>query len=385
MKWSTEAKVGAFSLLGIIVFAAIIIELSNVVLFGKSGFHVTGYFKEAEGIEPGNPIHYAGVEVGMVDKISVENGEAVLNLRFYKDAKVPKDADFSIQTSSVMGGRFVKAAGGHQDRGYFSDGMTVQGKAAPGIDQAMDKMDKLINSAQTMLDGINMVVADPASQKNVKNSISNFDAVSQNLAILTSQGIQTANEIEGITSQINSMLYQLNGDGKATSDARQIMDNLVVASQNAKDISSNAKQISGKINGIMTGNHDFGVSVSGELLYNTKKDEFSPNLFLRVGKDRFGILGIESLTNDPVYDALFGRMRGNYGVYAGIMRNKLGGGVSYEENRWKFNADLFDPDDLTMRIRGSYALDDNFFITGQSIFPHSRRGGGEYIGLGYNY
>lgn len=385
MKWSTEAKVGAFSLLGIIVFAAIIIELSNVVLFGKSGFHVTGYFKEAEGIEPGNPIHYAGVEVGMVDKISVENGEAVLNLRFYKDAKVPKDADFSIQISSVMGGRFVKAAGGHQDRGYLSDGMTVQGKAAPGIDQAMDKMDKLINSAQTMLDGINMVVADPASQKNVKNSISNFDAVSQNLAILTSQGIQTANEIEGITSQINSMLYQLNGDGKATSDARQIMDNLVVASQNAKDISSNAKQISGKINGIMTGNHDFGVSVSGELLYNTKKDEFSPNLFLRVGKDRFGILGIESLTNDPVYDALFGRMRGNYGVYAGIMRNKLGGGVSYEENRWKFNADLFDPDDLTMRIRGSYALDDNFFITGQSIFPHSRRGGGEYIGLGYNY
>lgn len=385
MKWSTEAKVGAFSLLGIIVFAAIIIELSNVVLFGKSGFHVTGYFKEAEGIEPGNPIHYAGVEVGVVDKISVENGEAVLNLRFYKDAKVPKDADFSIQTSSVMGGRFVKAAGGHQDRGYLSDGMTVQGKAAPGIDQAMDKMDKLINSAQTMLDGINMVVADPASQKNVKNSISNFDAVSQNLAILTSQGIQTANEIEGITSQINSMLYQLNGDGKATSDARQIMDNLVVASQNAKDISSNAKQISGKINGIMTGNHDFGVSVSGELLYNTKKDEFSPNLFLRVGKDRFGILGIESLTNDPVYDALFGRMRGNYGVYAGIMRNKLGGGVSYEENRWKFNADLFDPDDLTMRIRGSYALDDNFFITGQSIFPHSRRGGGEYIGLGYNY
>lgn len=385
MKWSTEAKVGAFSLLGIIVFAAIIIELSNVVLFGKSGFHVTGYFKEAEGIEPGNPIHYAGVEVGMVDKISVENGEAVLNLRFYKDAKVPKDADFSIQTSSVMGGRFVKAAGGHQDRGYLADGMTVQGKAAPGIDQAMDKMDKLINSAQTMLDGINTVVADPASQKNVKNSLSNFDAVSQNLAILTAQGIQTANEIEGITSQINSMLYQLNGDGKATSDARQIMDNLVVASQNAKDISSNAKQISGKINGIMTGNKDLGVSVSGELLYNTKKDEFSPNLFLRVGKDRFGILGIESLTNDPVYDALFGRMRGNYGVYAGIMRNKLGGGVSYEENRWKFNADLFNPDDLTMRIRGSYALDDNFFITGQTIFPHSRRGGGEYIGLGYNY
>lgn len=385
MKWSTEAKVGAFSLLGIILFAAIVIELGNTVIFGKSGFHVTGYFKEAEGIEPGNPIHYAGVDVGMVDKISVENGEAVLRLRFYKDAQVPRDADFSIQTSSVMGGRFVKVSGGHQDRGYLSDGMTIQGKAAPGIDQAMDKMDKLINSAQTMLDGINTVVADPAAQKNVKNSISNFDAVSQNLAILTAQGIQTANEIEGITSQINSMLYQLNGDGKAVNDARRIMDNLAVASENAKEISGNAKEISGKINGIMNGQTDFNVSVSGELLYNTTKDDFSPNLFFRVGKGTYGLLGIESLTNDPVYDAVFGRTRGIYGYHAGIIRNKLGAGVDYEENRWKFSADLFNPDDLTMRVRGSYALDDHFFLTGQSIFPHDNRGGGEYIGLGYNY
>ena len=64
MKWSTEAKVGAFALAGILLFAGILIELSSLVIFGKSGFHVTGYFKEAEGIEPGNPIHYAGVEVG---------------------------------------------------------------------------------------------------------------------------------------------------------------------------------------------------------------------------------------------------------------------------------------------------------------------------------
>ena len=41
MKWSTEAKVGVFSLLGILVFAVIMIQLSSTVLFGKSGFHVT--------------------------------------------------------------------------------------------------------------------------------------------------------------------------------------------------------------------------------------------------------------------------------------------------------------------------------------------------------
>ncbi len=201
MKWTTEAKVGAFSLAGIILFTIIIVHLSTLVIFGRSGFLVTGYFKEAEGIEKGNPIHYAGVEVGMVDNIAVKNGEAVLSLRFYNDAKIPKDAQFTIQTSSVMGGRFIKVSGGHQDRGYLQNGMTVEGVASPGIDQAMDKMDKLINSAQMMLNGINEIVADPNAQRNVKNSISNFDAISQNLAILTSQGIQTASEIQEITAR----------------------------------------------------------------------------------------------------------------------------------------------------------------------------------------
>ena len=382
MKWSTEAKVGMFSLLGILVFAVIMIQLSSTVLFGKSGFHVTAYFKEAEGIEPGNPIHYAGVDVGMVDRISIENGEAVLNLRLYNDTKIPRDANFSIQTSSVMGGRFIKASGGHQDRGYLEEGMTVQGQATPGIDAAMDKMDKLMASAQTMLDGINTIVGDPAAQRNMRNSINNFDVISENLSILTAQGIQIANKIESVTSQMNSMLYQLNGDGKTAADTRKIMENLVVASENAKVISRDARNLSGKLNTLMSGD---SLSLSGELLYNTKEDDYSPNIGLRMGKNSFVALGIESFTNNPLYNAQYGKKQGDLELRGGIVRNKLGIGASYGANRWRFDADLFNPNDLTMRLKAAYEIYPDVYVSGQSIFPHSRRGGGEYIGLGYTY
>ena len=382
MKWSTEAKVGMFSLLGILVFAVIMIQLSSTVLFGKSGFHVTAYFKEAEGIEPGNPIHYAGVDVGMVDRISIENGEAVLNLRLYNDTKIPRDANFSIQTSSVMGGQFIKASGGHQDRGYLEEGMTVQGQATPGIDAAMDKMDKLMASAQTMLDGINTIVGDPAAQRNMRNSINNFDVISENLSILTAQGIQIANKIESVTSQMNSMLYQLNGDGKTAADTRKIMENLVVASENAKVISGDARNLSGKLNTLMSGD---SLSLSGELLYNTKEDDYSPNIGLRMGKNSFVALGIESFTNNPLYNAQYGKKQGDLELRGGIVRNKLGIGASYGAKRWRFDADLFNPNDLTMRLKAAYEIYPDVYVSGQSIFPHSRRGGGEYIGLGYTY
>ena len=382
MKWSTEAKVGMFSLLGILVFAVIMIQLSSTVLFGKSGFHVTAYFKEAEGIEPGNPIHYAGVDVGMVDRISIENGEAVLNLRLYNDTKIPRDADFSIQTSSVMGGRFIKASGGHQERGYLEEGMTVQGQATPGIDAAMDKMDKLMASAQTMLDGINTIVGDPAAQRNMRNSINNFDVISENLSIPTAQGIQIANQIESVTSQMNAMLYQLNGDGKTAADTRKIMENLVVASENAKVISGDARNLSGKLNTLMSGD---SLSLSGELLYNTKEDDYSPNIGLRMGKNSFVALGIESFTNNPLYNAQYGKKQGDLELRGGIVRNKLGIGASYGTKRWRFDADLFNPNDLTMRLKAAYEIYPDVYVSGQSIFPHSRRGGGEYIGLGYTY
>lgn len=382
MKWSQEAKVGVFSFIGILLFSVIIIQLSSAVLFGKSGFHVTAYFREAEGIEPGNPIHYAGVDVGMVDHISIENGEAVLVLRFYDDVKVPKDANFSIQTSSVMGGRFVKVVGGHQDRGYLREGMTVQGQAAPGIDAAMDKMDKLMASAQVMFDGINTIVGDPAAQKNVKRSLNNFDAISENLTILTAQGIQIANQIQGVTSQMNSMLYQLNGDGKTVADARKIMDNLAVASENARLISGDAKNVSDKLNNLMAGG---SLSVSGELLYNTKREDFSPNVSLRIGRDSPLILGVESFGNDSVYNVQYGQKKGKFDIRGGIIRNKLGIGASYKKDKWKFDADLFDPNDLTVRLRGAYEAYPGIYAVGQSIFPHGRHGGGEYIGLGYAY
>ena len=127
------------------------------------------------------------------------------------------------------------------------------------------------------------------------------------------------------------------------------------------------------------------LSLSGELLYNTKEDDYSPNIGLRMGKNSFVALGIESFTNNPLYNAQYGKKQGDLELRGGIVRNKLGIGASYGANRWRFDADLFNPNDLTMRLKAAYEIYPDVYVSGQSIFPHSRRGGGEYIGLGYTY
>lgn len=365
MKWSAEAKVGAFTLAGLLIFAVIIGELSHMVLFGKDGFHVTGYFREAEGIEPGNPIRYAGVEVGRVDSIAVEKGEAVLSLRFYDGSEVPKDADFSIQTSSVMGGRYVRVSGGRMDKGILEDGMNVHGAAAPGFDAAMSKMDKLADSAQKLLDGMNAIAADRASQDHMKETLANVDAITKNVALMT--------------AQMNAVLEGINRDGAAGDRVRSMLDDMAVTAENAKELSFKARSLSDRMSGGLR------LSGEGELLYNTKSKDWSPNVNLRFGEDSFVQFGVESIGEDDKWNAQYGISEGPAEYYGGLIRGKVGAGAAYKEDKWKIGAEIYNPNDFTVRVKGGYEVYPDVYATLSTIQPEKREGGGTYVGLSYNY
>ncbi len=384
MKWSAEAKVGAFTLAGILIFAGLMFQLSHMVLFGKAGFHVNGYFSEAEGIESGNAVRYAGVEVGRVDGVSVSRGEALLSLRFYDGSEIPKDAVFTIQSSSIMGGTFVNVAGGNRSRGLLEDGMTIRGTAAPSVETLMVKVDTLADTAQTILDGMNNVISDRETQRHAKNIIGNVDALTQNLAILTAQGIEISRNVDAMTAQLSGMMAQFNGDGKAGAQARVILDNLAVTSENAKEISVKARNISDKL-GKGPKSDFLKVSGDAEILYNTRDEKYSPNFSVRFGTEKFFRLGYESVGSGSFFNAQVGRRRGPWDFYAGLIRGNVGAGATYRADRFRIGADMYNPNDMTFRLKGSFEIQPHLFATVQTIRPYSREGGGNYFGVTYTY
>lgn len=384
MKWSTEAKVGAFTLAGILIFAGLMFQLSHMVLFGKAGFHVNGYFSEAEGIESGNAVRYAGVEVGRVDGVSVSRGEALLSLRFYDGSEIPKDAVFTIQSSSIMGGSFVNVAGGNRSRGLLEDGMTIRGTAAPSVETLMVKVDTLADTAQTILDGMNNVISDRETQRHAKNIIGNVDALTQNLAILTAQGIEISRNVDAMTAQLSGMIAQFNGDGKAGEKARVILDNLAVTSENAKEISVKARNISDKL-GKGPKSDFLKVSGDAEILYNTRDEKYSPNFSVRFGTEKFFRLGYESVGSGSFFNAQVGRSRGPWDMYAGLIRGNVGAGATYRADRFRIGADMYNPNDMTFRLKGSFEIQPHLFATVQTIRPYNREGGGNYFGVTYTY
>lgn len=90
-----------------------------------------------------------------------------------------------------------------------------------------------------------------------------------------------------MTQQMNGFLTEFNRDGLAGAQARTILDNMAVTSENAKELSFKAKDLSGKLDGVM---NDVRLSGEGELLYNTSEKEFSPNFSFTFGNENLSAL-----------------------------------------------------------------------------------------------
>lgn len=146
-----ETKIGMTALL---LFLAIGIAALLLHPMFPTTFPVYAVFDDAQGITPGASVLHAGVKVGRLKAITIEEGRAVLHLEIDRKATIPKDAAFSITTSGLIGDTYVKISGGDLSAGALASGATVTERKDPRMDALIDKADRLMGSAEKMQQAI---------------------------------------------------------------------------------------------------------------------------------------------------------------------------------------------------------------------------------------
>jgi phospholipid/cholesterol/gamma-HCH transport system substrate-binding protein len=102
-----EVKVGAFTLIALAGMFGLALWLNGFQLFQR-GNDVEAEFSRVEGLRPGAPVKYAGVDIGRVNKVYFENFKVIVGMRINPDFKVPKNAKAIIASSGVVGDMFVE-------------------------------------------------------------------------------------------------------------------------------------------------------------------------------------------------------------------------------------------------------------------------------------
>ena len=111
-KAKLELVVGLFVLAGIVCLGYLAVKLGKLELVGGDVYEVQAQFNTASGLKPGSTIEIAGVEVGRVRGIVLNDDRAMVKLAVNKTVKLYTDTIASIKTRGIIGEKFLALSPG---------------------------------------------------------------------------------------------------------------------------------------------------------------------------------------------------------------------------------------------------------------------------------
>jgi phospholipid/cholesterol/gamma-HCH transport system substrate-binding protein len=111
-KTKLEFIVGVFVLVGMICLGYLSIKLGKLELIGGNVYEVVAQFNTASGLKSGSAVEIAGVEVGRVRSITLNEDRAAVTLAVDDKVKLYTDTIASIKTRGIIGEKFLALSPG---------------------------------------------------------------------------------------------------------------------------------------------------------------------------------------------------------------------------------------------------------------------------------
>ncbi len=108
-KYAMETTVGIFVVIGLLCIGYMTVKLGNIGFLGDNSYPLFARFTSVSGLRVGSSIEMLGIEIGRVEKLTMDQEEqvAVVKFRIQKGIKIYNDAIASIKTEGLIGDRYV--------------------------------------------------------------------------------------------------------------------------------------------------------------------------------------------------------------------------------------------------------------------------------------
>ncbi|MBI5178128.1 MAG: MCE family protein [Nitrospinae bacterium] len=360
--WTNEAKLGVFIIAGFAVLFWLTFSIGGKKLFsvtGKKSFIV--YFKTITGVTEKSDVRMAGVKIGEVKKVELENYRAKVTVGLHGDYDVPDDSVATVQGKGLLGEKFIEIRPGFSPT-YVSNGGVLANSIPPSnIDDMVAKLSAALDDIKTVTNSLSESFGSEEGKQGLKSIISNLSNLSKDLndvvggnkekltQIITNvdkatavlQLILTENRenLRGSISNLNSMSKSFaekapdlleHLDQAASGIRDMVSDNRT----NLKDSMSNIKEASGNFNGVLVENREnFKVAMANLKTSSEKLDEIMASVKKITAKIEKGEGTIGKLVQEEeVYNGLNETLEGakNLTKQTGAMKVGIGARAEYQ-------------------------------------------------------
>jgi phospholipid/cholesterol/gamma-HCH transport system substrate-binding protein len=150
MKNSLETRLGIFVALAVIAAVLILETIGGIERFQR-GYHVNAEFNNIQDLKEGDRVKMAGVEVGRVEKIALDetNNKVRVTLKLKKDVIVKTDSTARIKFAGLLGQNYVSLDFGTGSVTATNDALLATSEQ-PDLNKMMEKLDNVASGIDRM-------------------------------------------------------------------------------------------------------------------------------------------------------------------------------------------------------------------------------------------
>jgi phospholipid/cholesterol/gamma-HCH transport system substrate-binding protein len=134
-RWDLELATGVFVILGLLALGYLSIHLARMEVVGRGGYTLYARFSSVEGLKNGAKVEMAGVEVGRVRSIDLQDFRARVALSIRDNVRLPEDTIVSIRTMGLLGEKYVRLSPGGSERYLEPEGELFETEAPINLEE----------------------------------------------------------------------------------------------------------------------------------------------------------------------------------------------------------------------------------------------------------
>ena len=138
---SMETAVGIFVVIGIVCVGYLTIRLGKMEWIGDNYYPVYARFRSVSGLKMGAYVEMAGVQIGKVDSISLdqERKTALVKLKIRKDVILSDDVIASVKTAGLIGDKYMNLSPGGSEKVLKPGDLITETESAVNLEELISK------------------------------------------------------------------------------------------------------------------------------------------------------------------------------------------------------------------------------------------------------
>lgn len=254
---SQKIRLGLFVIISTILFVLAVYLIGQKQSMFKKTFTISAYFQNVNGLQKGNNVRYAGINIGTVTAIEMVNDSTIM-VDMTIDEKITnhikKNAIAAIGSDGLVGNMIVNILPGKGYEAKINNGDIITTYSKIGADDILSTLSvssenaamltsDLLEITRAMIEGkgtLALLLNDTIMAKDLRHSVTSLKTASRD----ASNTISEINQIiTSLKSNDDTVLGMLLNDSISGQKIKSIVSNLETSSMEIEDMLSNVNAL----------------------------------------------------------------------------------------------------------------------------------------------